>query len=1134
MLHWITGAAGTGKTTLVIRRILEDLKNGRRVFLLVPEQEAVDAERRLSEAAFDCKVPTVKLEIVNFRRLANRVFRRFSGLSYREIGDGGRTLVMWRVLQDVSPELKIYSTLNLTDRSAFRSLLCTVDQLHSHRVAPDELRSAAAEMRLDAGFSRRLTDKMTDLALLADAYEASLHRDYDDPADALDRLGNLLRQENFFTGYCVYIDSFYSFSESEYEILDAIFRQADEITVTSAMPMDGRRTLYPCRDMIKDTVRRFQRMAEQHGLLQEETACERPLRFGNASLRYLERAIWDAAEDRPKEEEAQDSPPVSVCFCRDLYAEADFVARRIRKRIVQGGRWREHMIVLRDPERYRGILDEALQRYGIPYFMSERIDLTTKPLMKLVFSALAVVSGGFRSEDILSMLRTGLTGVSAAGCDLLQNYLDTWRVRGSRWTDGIPWQMNPDGYTEIWSAQGRRTLWIVEALRRKIVHFLTPLEKVCDGNHSVTEISGVLFSMLAEMKVNERILRGSPEQKAEGATLWNAFCDMLDTLVIVCGEQKTNAAVYSQLLQMLLLDVDIGRIPPYADAVTVGGCKQLRTSGCRHVYVLGINDGLFPAAPQRDGLFSAQDCDAMEAFGITLAESTDKQASEELFWFYRAVSCASDSVTLTCGETDTDGGRLRPSLAMQRVLYLFPSLIPDSYPKKGNTLDPDSVWSMEASFSSAARHCRDHDPAARALFDLYLTHPDYAGRASTVGQPLTQQEYRLAPDFAQAMARGGLRLTQGRLESYALCAFGYHCRYSMKLREQRRASFHAADAGSYIHRLFELYFRHIIAEQGEIRIPTQEETGRMIDQVTADYLHAVGAGTMPSHRLRHLFRRLRRTALLLLDAMNEELVQSRFVPAFFELPIATKPDGGKEDDICVPPYVFVLDDPDQTPVYIYGRIDRVDIFKNPEDEKIYIRVIDYKTGAKSFSLSDLDIGLNLQMLLYLFALWKNPSKEFLRRIGALRGDQVLPAGVLYFPARTPDVILSEPLDSKQVCSLAEQSLQRQGILLENHTVLRAMEAKLEGKYIPLSLRKDGTPRAGSPLFSLGDFDRLLERVTHTVQTLAGKMKQGVADASPLKTPTVDGCAYCPMKPVCRRVGRTGWDDEPTNPCDQGE
>ena len=108
--------------------------------------------------------------------------------------------MMWRVLQDVSPELKIYSTLNLTDRSAVRSLLCTVDQLHSHRVAPDELRSAAAEMRLDAGFSRRLTDKMTDLALLADAYEASLHRDYDDPADALDRLGNLLRQENFFTG----------------------------------------------------------------------------------------------------------------------------------------------------------------------------------------------------------------------------------------------------------------------------------------------------------------------------------------------------------------------------------------------------------------------------------------------------------------------------------------------------------------------------------------------------------------------------------------------------------------------------------------------------------------------------------------------------------------------------------------------------------------------------------------------------------------------------------------------------------------------------------------------------------------------------------------------------------------------
>ena len=51
-------------------------------------------------------------------------------------------------------------------------------------------------------------------------------------------------------------------------------------------------------------------------------------------------------------------------------------------------------------------------------------------------------------------------------------------------------------------------------------------------------------------------------------------------------------------------------------------------------------------------------------------------------------------------------------------------------------------------------------------------------------------------------------------------------------------------------------------------------------------------------------------------------------------------------------------------VSLTGIIDRVNVLK--KDGEVYVRVVDYKTGAKEFSVSDAKEGLNLQLLIYLF------------------------------------------------------------------------------------------------------------------------------------------------------------------------
>ena len=203
---------------------------------------------------------------------------------------------------------------------------------------------------------------------------------------------------------------------------------------------------------------------------------------------------------------------------------------------------------------------------------------------------------------------------------------------------------------------------------------------------------------------------------------------------------------------------------------------------------------------------------------------------------------------------------------------------------------------------------------------------------------------------------------------------------------------------------------------------------------------------------------------------------------FFELPINF---GGGE---AAEPFTVSL--PDCTNAYVFGKVDRVDTYKKGKD--VYIRVVDYKTGIKDFKLSDIELGLNLQMLLYLFALWQNPTEQFKEKAGCEKGGGILPAGVLYFSAKAPEISLEKEESEETVMSRANSSLTRKGLLLDDKEILKAMEKDLGGQYIPVKLKTDGHYTAASPIQTLDSFGSLMRDITDTVKKIGGLIKGGRA------------------------------------------
>ncbi len=1093
MIRFIYGMSGSGKSTYISAEIIKDLKCGKNSLLIVPEQQTVETEQRFVGLTETANIPVIGLEILNFTRLANRVFRRFGGLSYNYIGSGARQIIMWRTLAELSAILTVYKNITLTDKNVLRLLKDTISEFRRYNITPVMLENAAEILDKETT-AIGLKKKLRDLSLIYSHYQIMLHNEYDDPEEDLTRLSKILEKNNFFEGYNVYIDSFSGFTPQQANILRHIIDQADNTEITLAM-LPGSSLIM--LDGIKNTESMLKKIiSDKHKKTDDTVILEESLRFTSSELKYLEQYLWDFGQtDSVFSEKTQH---IKIIECSDIFCEAEATAKDIIRRIRQGGRFFDNIVVMRDTATYIGIIDAVFEKYDIPYFISMRTDLKMKPPVKLILAALSIISGHWRSDDIISYIKTGYSGITSDECDLLEIYVSTWNISGHRWTDDIAWNMNPDGYTDVLTERGKSTLFSVNHIRSRLITPLINLRDSFGAECTVRTASEAIYRFLCDLNIRER---SEQLDEDEPIQLWNIIIDTLDQLVMVAADAVVNAEQYMRLLSVVFDEADIGRIPTSIDEVTISGAMSFRAGRAKNIYILGVNEGKFPQSVAEEGIFSDIDRITLETLGIILSPESDRRATDELLYFYRAATCVEDNVTVIYSTADLAGHALHPSPACGRLCALFPNVTTERYSEMQAL---DFIEGYEASFEYTAMY--KGTVIGAALRDLYSKDNAYKTRLEALDEPFIQPLNAVSSETANALYSGDLVLTQAKLESFALCAFSYYCRYVLRLAEKKRAEFKQVDVGNFIHRILESFMISVKTENGIKTDLTEDEIECMADKIIDEYINSFIYNTEDrTNRIIHLFRRLKRTAMLLIRNLLDEFKQSEFVPSFFELPIKFG-DGETTDPFTIPL-------PDNTNAYIFGKVDRVDTYKKGND--VYIRVVDYKTGIKDFSLSDIELGLNLQMLLYLFALWLNPSDAFKLKAGCENDGKILPAGVLYFSAKAPEFSLDNVENEQAVNDKANSALTRKGLLLDDKEILKAMEKNLGGRYIPVKLKADGSYTAASPIQTLNDFGILMRDISDTVSKLSTQLKDGRADAIPQKKGGHNACEYCPQKPVCR-------------------
>ena len=1070
MLHILTGRAGSGKTTQVLRRMREAGER-RPQLLLVPEQASFETERRF------CRENGNQAgrygEVLSFTRLENRVLSLGGGAAEPVLDAGGRLLVLYAALRSVQANLTVYAMPS--QKPAFlTSLLTTLDELKSYCITGEQLTQVGEETEgLDG-------EKLRDLGLIFGAYEAMTARGALDPRDRLTRLAEKLRRFPFFQGQDVYLDGFTDFTPQQGLVLAELLRQAHSVTLalTYGEGAGEEAVFAPARK----TLAWIKGLAAKVGCPVEEEALPAGEWERTPPLRHLEQALF--AHPMPSYTGPWDGSIV-VHELPSPREEVAWAAGEIRALVRQGRvRYRDIVVTARSMDPYWEQLEGVFAQYDIPLFQADKTDLLQKPLFTLITAALDAVNGGYLYEDMFRYLKTGLAGLSLPECDQLENYVLTWDIWGSRWTGAGGWTRHPGGYHQRFTPQDEETLETLNALRLRVIQPLERLRKNAGG--TIGEQVLALYQFLEEIHAPEHLEarsaallhQGEPELARQYSQLWEIFCRALEQCAALLGEVEAAFADFSRLLRLLLSQYSVGTIPASLDRVTAGDAQRLGGRACKVLFLLGAEDGAIPQVAPGQGLLTDQDRLLLEDYGLTCSPRLEEKISRENTIVYTTCAQPTERLCVTWPFQGAGGGEKRPSFLVERLNRLFPAAAAQG----GAAPSLDQLRAMAAGLPQVRQALSD-DPLCDTLFRR-LDRAAHWTRG------------RLSADRVAALYGEKVAMSASRMDQYQSCHFAYFLRYGLGAKDRRPAGVHAPEYGTFVHFVLETVLREVRAQGGVARV-SQEAVQACTARAVEDYVaRELGGMEHQTPRFRYLFRRLERNVRAVVDNVVAELQASDFQPVLFELGFGP----GKE----LPPVEITEGG---VTLRISGFVDRVDGWV--KDGRLYLRVVDYKTGRKSFDLTEVWHGLGLQMLLYLFTLEEEGDRIF--------GTRPIPAGVLYLPARDAMISGSRSMDEATRQRLLDKELVRRGLLLEEEDVLRAMEHGEGGpRFLPLRVSARTGKISGEALVSAQKLGRLKQHTQRILAQICGEIARGTIDADPVwRGEARNACQYCEFFQACQ-------------------
>lgn len=976
-------------------------------------------------------------------------------------------------------------------------IMTQLTELKKHGVSLDNLETLKENIE-----DTYLESKLNDIYTVYSQFQEKIKNNYIDENDSLTILKEQLDSTNMFDNTEIYIDEFVGFTKQEYDIIEKLLEKAYKVTISITND-----ELYKTKDASndifytnKETISKILKIAKANNIkIEEPVKQEEIYRFKNKELNHIEENLYNF----PYKKFNEDVANLKLFLANNQYSEVENIARTIVKLVRdEGYRYRDIAIITKNIDTYSNLCKAIFNEYNIPVYIDEKRDLSQNILVKYLISILDVFSKNWTYDSVINYIKSGFTNISQEDIYLLENYALEWNVRGSLW------------YKQDWNfrdadEKGEEQIAHLNELRRNIVDPLVKLKNNLSGKKSAKQISENLYKFFIENKIDEilaeKINKLNEAQEvsisAEYETSWKIIMQVLDEIVLVFGDENITFETYMQILKTGLGESKLGTIPMAQDEVTVGDVDRSRSHKIKIVFIIGLNDGMFPGTTKAEGFLNDADRQKIQEKGIELAKGTVDRIYEDNFNIYKAFTTAEERMYLSYSSSDMEGKSLRQSILVSRIKKIFTKLQEESdiIQRKSEICTKQNTFEELLINLRDFRDGKEIDPIWFKIYNIFDNDTEWKPKLESAIKALsyTNVPEKITKENVEKMYGDVLKTSVSRLEQYSSCPFSYYLKYGLKLNEKETFNLEAVDTGTFMHDVIDSFFARLDEQEINIKQITDEEIEEIVTDIIQDklnlnknYIYTVSA------KYKILAGRLKKVVITSMKYIVQSIKQSEFEVFGHEIefggkgqykPITVKTDDGKR-------------------VEIIGKIDRVDILKNPDGT--YVRIIDYKSSIKNIDLNQVVSGLQLQLLTYL-----NETCKV---------EDFLPAGVLYFNLSNPSISSEKNMTDEEIENKIKQEFKMKGLILADVNIIRKMDTKIDetgtSTIIPAGIKKDGEiNNLKTSAISKEQFNYLQKYMNKLIKQISESILAGNIEVKPyyntkLKTTP---CTYCKYRSICR-------------------
>lgn len=1069
MVEFIVGRSHTGKTTLLYEKIKKSIDDGKKVILLVPEQASFETERKVLKTFGP--VISNEIQVLSFTRLMVYL-NILEDEELKEPSDFSNLLLFYTALQDLKKKLKIYN-LDKVSVSFCKNLLSLYNEFNLFNITPEMLKDIKDT-------NSTFNDKIYDVSLIFSYFEA-LRKKHFPNAKSEDKI--LLRKlENLkpYVGYNLFVDDFYGFSESKYDILDELLKQCEDAYFSLCLDIDS--SEYMTFENNINTYKRLKKLSEKNGYKIKRTKLTDYVGYESKALKNLsDNALSPLAEifEEP-------CPEISVVKSENIIQECDFVACEIKRLLREENyRYNDIAVVTADYSKYENELKSSFNKYKIPYFEDSRESILSQPLSVYILKVLEICAYGYKRQNIISLLGTHLTGIAEDGLYEFENYLYMWEIDGSDFLK--PFVENPYGVTDRDNEDADKILDKFNLIRSKITE---PIEKLRAKlkQTNFKDSAKALYEYIDQVKLSENfadLIFDSNYSEIEVNSqnqIWDKTIELIQNLYDLPIENNISATNLLEVVQSGFEMMTFASIPKHIDEITIGKVDRIRPDNIKAIFLIGTVEGEFPSELKKFSVFSNNERILLSDITGKEVFSNDYYTGENYFLSYKVMTSPSNKLYVTYPEFN-ESEKNEPS-----ILYEF---LTENY-INCSKVDFNNIpltKFIESDVSALEILCllNNSDSELKTEIEKKLSkikgYENIVEYLKSISPPydfdLKDQE------IVKKLFNKDMNLSASQIENYYSCPYKYLLNYKLKIKNLEKSELNPMYLGSIIHKTFETIFKENSIDQ--IKDFTIKDIKTLVGPIaTKAYEDMFGPLNIKKKRTVALLKNQIRVIEAILLRMVGELKESAFVPSDFEYNLGKNPIN------------LNLENGEQ--INIVGFIDRIDIYEI--DGKKYIKIVDYKTGKKELNWSSILSGLNIQMLVYLFILLDKHDCDYYG---------LLPAGVMYYPANMPDINLDFDFEKEDLLKSRLQEEKISGMFLNDLKVIGALGKDLS-KY-GIKINKKG--EISGSLINTEDLVEIKMTLLELIKNMIENLQKGKVSPFPMSEGnSFSPCTYCEYFDAC--------------------